>query len=292
MKEDQVSYTAYLVLQGLLLRASQPSYQNLVPAETQAACRQILATSKQGQKCLSQLKNPLFRQLLPILERISVPGLFLHYAMRKNFIESTIHQAIAEGVTQVINLGAGFDTLAWRLHTHYPSINFIEIDHPATSVQKAKALLEHTPPNFHLLTVDFNENHVKHALERCPAFTKSRPSIFICEGVLMYLPESDVVRLFAEIKQLTGSGTRFIFSSLDLDSAGSNTSWLFKLYLRLKGEPLIWNLQRAKMASFLAQQEYTLIETAGTAEFRQHYLQSIPHGKLHQGEYLTLARAN
>ena len=47
-------------------------------------------------------------------------------------------KSIDEGAKQVVILGAGFDTLAWRLSEKFESIRFIEVDHPATSKEKKR----------------------------------------------------------------------------------------------------------------------------------------------------------
>ncbi len=293
MQQDMASATAYTVLQGLLLTANNPSYKDLVSADTKTACQQILSASTEGQKRLRQLDSRLFKLFAPLIEKILMPGITLHYALRKRFIEDATRQAITQGVTQVVNLGAGFDTLAWRLHAEHPQINFIELDHPATNEQKAKAFFSQSPKNFHLLAVDFSQTNARQALEAFPAFDADRPTLFICEGVLMYLNQSDVIDLFEGIRQLSGTGTRFVFTCVGpLENENNNTGRLLKLYLKFKNEPLNWSLTEDKLPNFLQDQRYELKDMAASDELRSRYLKDIQHGTLHRGEYLALAIAN
>src|SRR5210317_2104986 len=57
---------------------------------------------------------------------------------------STRHarNGIHVGAAQVLVLGAGYDTLGWRLAPEFPGVNFFEIDHPATALLKAKGIDE------------------------------------------------------------------------------------------------------------------------------------------------------
>lgn len=292
MKDDQASSTAYTVLQGILLSASKPAYQSLIPVEMQQACRKILSASEEGEKRLAQLESRFYKAFAPVMESALMPGITLHYVLRKRYIRDAVEAAIQDGFTQVVNLGAGFDTLAWQLHAQHPEVNFIELDHPATNAQKAKALFELSPENLHLLAVDFSETDAKQALEAFDGFDPNRRTFFICEGVLMYLDLPDVERLFSGLKQLTGGGTRFVFTCVvPMASADNNCGWLLRLYLKVKGEPLNWMIEQRDLPAFLQQQGYQLDDLAGTEQLRQRYLDNISHGVLHQGEFLVLSTA-
>ncbi|MBB1489055.1 class I SAM-dependent methyltransferase [Oceanospirillum sediminis] len=287
MKEDKASSTAYTVLQGILFSASKPEYQKLVSEETQKAGRQILSASAEGRKRLSQLNQGLFRFFAPYMEQAMMPGITLHYVLRKRYIRDAAEKAIADGYTQIVNLGAGFDTLAWELHNLHPDINFIELDHPATSAQKNKALSDQAD-NFHLLPVDFSQMDARQALESAPCFDATRRTFFICEGVLMYLSRPDIDRLFQGLKALCGAGTRMVFTSVvPMESKDSNSGWLLRWYLKFKSEPLNWMIEQKEQAGFVQSQGYQLVDLAGTDQLKSRYLQGIRHGVLHQGEYMV-----
>jgi O-methyltransferase involved in polyketide biosynthesis len=113
MKKDKASNTAYNVLQGVIFCARQPQLTGLVDAETVKVGECILSASEEGRRRIQQLNSPIYRLVLRLMEWILLPGIILHYVLRKRFIEDRVIEAIASGVTQVINIGAGFDTLAW-----------------------------------------------------------------------------------------------------------------------------------------------------------------------------------
>ncbi|WP_375562641.1 class I SAM-dependent methyltransferase [Bernardetia sp. OM2101] len=290
MKEDKASSTAYTVLQGQLLSAINPAYKGLVSEETVIVGKQILNASAEGRKRLKQLNSKVTRFFAPLVEKILMPGITLHYVLRKQFIEDATCEGIKNGATQVVNLGAGFDTLAWRLHKKHPEVNFIEIDHPATNKQKAKALFDKSPTNLHLLPVDLSQEDTGKTLKNFPSFDSNRKTIFICEGVLMYLTESEVVSLFNTLKNVTNQPINFIFTCVEpIDSPNNNVGVLLRIYLKFKSEPLKWLLEQKNMKAFLDKQNYEINDIAATNQLKKRYLKNIKHGELHHGEYLVFA---
>lgn len=151
----------------------------------------------------------------PLLEKLMMPGITLHYVLRKRCIEAYTLETVKEGGTQVVNLGAGFDTLAYRLSRHHPSVNFIETDHPATHKVKKQAIAgsgDDAPGSPRFLPIDFTTQTLEEGLSKFPGFFPDRPTLFIIEGVLMYLNEDNVIQLFESLKRITKGGLRVIFT--------------------------------------------------------------------------------
>ncbi|MHC4643193.1 MAG: class I SAM-dependent methyltransferase, partial [Planctomycetota bacterium] len=71
-----------------------------------------------------------------------LPGQFEAFAYRKAFCEQQVRDGIAAGAAQILVLGAGYDTMGWRMAPDFPQVNFFEIDHPATARLKAKGIKE------------------------------------------------------------------------------------------------------------------------------------------------------
>ncbi|MEE9345475.1 MAG: class I SAM-dependent methyltransferase [Methylococcales bacterium] len=292
MKDDQASSTAFTVLQGLLYTAKRPEYQHLVSEEVIKAAQAILSASESGQKRLQQLDSYWFLRLVPLLEWLMMPGITLHYALRKRVIEDVTLEALRNNIVQVVNLGAGFDTLAWRLHSQYSAVQFIEIDHPATNQLKEKALLQadNRAKNLHWVSVDFSRHSLKEALQGFSAFDEAKKTLFICEGVLMYLQQADVIQLLAEIRQLSGSETQCVFTCVEsINSPKNNMGVLLKWYLNYKSEVLQWSIGAEFLAGFLHEQHYELLKISDSDMFKKNYLKSNVNPRLYQGEYIAVA---
>src|SRR3954471_22268705 len=72
-------------------------------------------------------------------QRPSSRRMRLFIAARHRFAEERIKQAIRNGLRQVVVLGAGLDTLGYRL-AHIDGLRVFEVDHPSTQAWKRESL--------------------------------------------------------------------------------------------------------------------------------------------------------
>jgi len=294
MKKDTASSTAYTVVHGILHTKQNPQLSYLVQEDTAIACSKILCASKEGQKRLEELENPLKSKLLPLLEWLLMPGITLNYVLRKKYIEEKVHKAIKNGITQIINIGAGFDTLTYRLSSLYPNINFIEIDHPATSTEKIKAFNEKDSiENLSFISADLSKVSLEKTLHNNDKFDSMNKTLYISEGVLMYLPKEAVNELFNSLRRLTGKGSIFIFSCMEpKNSSKNNIRPLLYYYLKVKKEEYLWYIADTEVHSFINENNYSLLDIADSNTYRKKYLESNFIGTLHQGEYIVVTEVN
>lgn len=288
MKKDQASSTAFTVAQGVLYIAGHSKQAHLVSEEMKTATVQILSSSEQGQKRLRQL-NSYITRFVPLLEKLTLPGITLHYVLRKRYIENCAQQAIQDGAKQVIVLGAGFDTLAFRFSKQYPNVNFVEVDHPATHGVKRQALeaQEEKRNNLHFIPVDFTTQRLEDVLSKSPLVKPELPTLVIVEGVLMYLTTDQVQHLFASLPMFLHAGRRVVFTAV---KPGSTTYGpLLKLYLKIKKEPLKWACETHQMEAFLQEVDYELRMLAGLSEFKKAFLSADYQGMLNDVEYIAIA---
>jgi methyltransferase (TIGR00027 family) len=99
-----------------------------------------------------------FRSSAP--ERVWHVGRLFH-CQRSRFVEEAVERAIADGVVQYVDLGAGLSSFAWRRTDLMQPLDLFEVDHPATRAFKHERL--HAiglvcPSNMHFVAVDFTAN--------------------------------------------------------------------------------------------------------------------------------------
>ncbi|MGR9012006.1 MAG: class I SAM-dependent methyltransferase [Gammaproteobacteria bacterium] len=291
MKENEASSTALSVAQGILYTAQNKRYIGLVSDELRDCTQRILKASDAGRKRLKQLDSWLFRKMVPVAESILMPAITLHYVLRKRGIEDYALKALSEGITQVVNLGAGFDTLLYRLSQKYPKVNFIEIDHPATQKLKQQFFAEsgEAHDNLHCLPIDFTHQTLEHELAHCADYKADQPTLFISEGVLMYLSETEVSHVFEVLKKLSQSRLRFVFTALEPENNTHNS--LLKRYLQKMGESINWFKPKAELAAFIAQQGYVFEGLDTEPDLSLRYIKGPQPTVLHQHEYLVYTHA-
>jgi methyltransferase (TIGR00027 family) len=134
--------------------------------------------------------------------------------IRTRFIDDALTRAIAGGVTQVIILGAGFDSHAYRCQELLEQARIFEVDRPATQELKKQRVHEvvGTPPaNLTYVSIDFQHEDLPDVLKR-HGYDPAQRTFFILEGVTMYLPEEAARATFRFVgAHPPGSGIVFDF---------------------------------------------------------------------------------
>lgn len=281
MKQDAASATALLVAGGIAFHSTHPRYGFLVPADAGEISRRFVAAAGGPVKSGS---SSFDRFVVALQERLTVPGISLHYVLRKRAIEDLVRSAVADGFRQLVVLGAGLDTLAIRLPR---DIRAIEIDHPAT--QRLKRMAGGGGAALEFLAVDFTVESLSEALLRSNTFDSHAPTVFVAEAVLLYLTDSEVRGVLEQIRA-RAKRARVIFSFWAPRANGAinfqNATWLADLYLRVKREPGKWAIAPDDVQRFVEASGYSLREIQLDAEYQRRYLPNPPD--LARGEHIAV----
>jgi methyltransferase (TIGR00027 family) len=114
---------------------------------------------------------------------------------RTRFVDEQVVAAIAAGLRQVVICGAGYDDRALRFRT--AGVRFFELDHPATQDDKARLLRQVGALGDPILAaIDFRTDDVGAVLDLA-GHDADQPSLFVCEGLLVYLERDTCHRLLA-----------------------------------------------------------------------------------------------
>jgi len=137
--------------------------------------------------------------------------------VRTRFVEGKLEQAIRSGARQVVILGAGFDTRAYRLTELLRDVRVFEVDRPATQEYKRRRIQElipgiiaTLPANLTYTPFDFLHEKPGDALLRT-GYDAAQRTFFIWEGVTMYLPEDVTRETFRWIASHSPPGSSVVF---------------------------------------------------------------------------------
>ena len=279
MKRAEASSTAKVIAAATILLECETKNDSQVLSEAAAWCQVFLSGTRRDRWLAWSAKQPRMRKFWRWIEWATLPGIIEHYAWRKRWIESLCRQAIADGCSQVVVVGAGFDTLSLRLAHEFPAVSFIELDHPATSSAKWQAFAgkNHVAPkNLSIIAVDLAATSLPE-IQNADNF-----SFWIIEGVLMYLEESAVDKLFAQIAETTQK-RQVLFSVMRRWSAGESgfrsQSRLIDAWLSWRGEPFRWSISPEAIEPFLQNRGYAFLQLIDPAH----------EGRVLCGENLVLA---
>jgi methyltransferase (TIGR00027 family) len=124
---------------------------------------------------------------------------------RTRYFDTYFRTAAAAGVRQIVLLAAGLDSRAYRLDWADGTVVF-ELDQPQVLEFKRRVLAEYTPTaERREVAVDLR-NDWPQAL-RNNGFDPSKPSAWIVEGLIIYLPASAQRQLFTGIDTLSAPGS-------------------------------------------------------------------------------------
>lgn len=138
-----------------------------------------------------------------------IAGFALLMIIRTRFIDERLLDAIRNGATQVVILGAGFDSRAYRLREKFRGAKVFEIDSQDTQAlkrQRVEAVLGCAPSGVVYVPVDFNHDDLGESLRQA-GFRSEEKSVFTWEGVSMYLEEASARRTLATIAAISAPGT-------------------------------------------------------------------------------------
>jgi len=196
-----------------------------------------------------------FRPIARIVERITIPGILLHYALRKKCIRELVHSALAKGVAQVVILGAGFDPLSSELQQEFPTDEFWEIDHPATQRHKVRACSEIGIKGVHFVAVDLSTAGLDSKALIGNGFDPAKRTFWIAEGLLMYFPAEIVSSLIKTLSSLSAAGSQLAFTFMEKQGGDhirfESQTRLVTWWLRARGEPFLWGTSRSESAKFI-----------------------------------------
>lgn len=201
------------------------------------------------------------RHLLPRSVRcrsVTLAGL----AARVRWHDHVVVAAMDDGVDQIVIVGAGYDSRAWRLTRD--GVRFFELDHPLTQADKQSRAPHDGGPVFvpaDLAAVSAAEALVDGGLD------PSRPAVFVLEGLTMYLTEDAVRRQFTDLASIAAPCSRLTTDFYPPQDAGSNQNRRQNLVQRAarsgSGETLRCTLDRDDARSLVELTGWMVTDVSG-----------------------------
>jgi methyltransferase (TIGR00027 family) len=203
--------------------------------------------------------------LLSLIERFidhRWPGPRPGVVARTRLIDEAVSKTIGD-IDQLVILGAGFDTRAYRL-AGIDTVQVFEVDHPATQARKQRAVrraIGRIPRHVSLIPVRFGEDDLIAAL-RASGFSVERRTLVVWEGVTNYLTAQTVDATFRSMAAVLRAGSELLFTYVDrgiLDGTGSfEGADESSRHVRRVGEPYTFGFDPSAVAPFLSERGFDL----------------------------------
>lgn len=262
MRKDKPSRTAYKVALRIVALGAKPGMDRLLPTGTVQATEKLLVAS--GVAGARTVRWSHSQRMVSVYEAIDwiTPGQFEAFAHRRAFCERQVRDGIGAGATQILVLGAGYDTMGWRLAPEFSEVNFFEIDHPATARLKSKGIgAMGQRDNLFLIAEDLGKRKLVDTLATNESWGQDARTVIVAEGLVMYLPSEAVRDLFSQCAAVAGVGSRIAFTYIPTGTDGrpdvGRWTGLMLWFQKVIGEPWIWSIQPEKLGPFLEESGWT-----------------------------------
>lgn len=192
-------------------------------------------------------------------------------ATRTRFFDGAVTAALDDGVQQVAVIGAGYDSRAWRLAR--PGVRFFEVDHPATQHDKRQRAPGGGPD---YVAADLRVDRLSKSLP-VAGLDRTVPTVFVVEGLTMYLPEPVVTTVLSDLSSVAAVGSR-LAANFTVRGGGSvspmsravakavRTAW------RVRGEPVHSWVRPEALSRLLSTTGWAQSETIVGPDLAERYL--------------------
>jgi methyltransferase (TIGR00027 family) len=123
--------------------------------------------------------------------------------VRTRFIDDALQRAIRSGATQVVIIGAGLDSRAYRFRPLLQNAKVFELDDAPTQAMKKLRINDvfgTPPPNVAYVTIDLARDNLAGSLQKA-GYTRAAKTFFVWEGGSMYYREPVVRGILRDISR-------------------------------------------------------------------------------------------
>lgn len=219
-----------------------------------------------------------FKRIARCFTELIQPGVQSFVLARTRLIDHYLADALAEGLDQVVILGAGNDSRAFRFSEQLKGVAVFEVDFPGTQRRKLGLLRQHRPAATDHVTfvpINFLEQDLGETLAAAGVRAGCRTFV-IWEGGTMYLDDASFTNVVALLGRLMGPGSRvFLDYALHSFVAGSDTAFgaaaarRWSTWIR---EPYTLGTTPQAIAQTLRQYALEVEEDLGPEQLRERWL--------------------
>jgi len=210
-----------------------------------------------------RLQHELYRN---VAKRRIDNGTYEYVVARTKYFDDMIENALSNDIEQIVILGAGYDTRAYRFVDNMKGIHIFEVDAPHTQTVKIDKLKGVGIPHEHVkfVAVDFEKDDLEAQLSMSGCRTDLR-TLFIWEGVSLYLTPESVDSALDHLRSLCTRGSMLCFDYFSHRIDDSQK-------IRKKDELILFGMSLAEMSEYLGRKGFSVIENLDASELGRRFL--------------------
>jgi methyltransferase (TIGR00027 family) len=251
--------------------------------EGERICYDPYAVHFLSPEMLAQYRDPIkLKAGREYLARL-IPGLGDSIRARVRYFDDVVKQSIDEGLEQLVILGAGYDTRAYRIEGIKDKVKVFEVDHPdtqAVKTEKIEDIFGKLPDHVFYVPVYLATKDLCQRLQT-KGYDRSRKTLFLMEGLVMYLSPKAVDEMLAFVVENTSTGSAILFDYF-LQSVVDGTCEIGKNirdFLKQVGEPVQFGIDEGIVEAFLADRGFSKIKNMTSEDYKRAYFHGANKGR-------------
>jgi len=200
-------------------------------------------------------------------------------AARRRYIDDYLLERLADGIEQLVILGAGLDSRAYRFE-QLKSRRVFEVDAPAAQrdkIAKIRKIFGVLPENVTFVPIDFNEENIRKLFDF--GYDRRKKTVFIWEGVVHYLTVEAVDQTLAFVAGNSAPGSSIIFDYLHASALATpeKRGEIVRMQRtqRFTGEGLVFGIEEGKIEEFLRARGFGGIVNASADDLHKKYFSGV-----------------
>jgi len=204
-----------------------------------------------------------------------IPGGINYVVVRARYGDDCLNERIADGIEQLVVLGAGYDTRAFRFPALKERIKVFEVDHPYSQrvkKERIEKVFGNLPEHVVYVPVDFEKMKLDERLFAC-GYDKNLKTLFIWEGVAMYITPEAVQETLAFVENNSGQGSSIIFDYIyksAIDGRMKEAERMGKQAAKA-GESLKFAIEEGDVEAFLSKRGFGEVKDMSPKSLEDRY---------------------
>ena len=250
-----------------------------------------------GPRLTTIVRIPLLRHLAPRIAERLLPGSYWFEMARVKHMDGVLRREVAAGARQVVILGAGFDSRAYRFADRLAEIPTFEVDHPVTASAKrarVRRIFGRLPGHVRYVDADLSVAGELDTRLANAGYRRGLRTLVIWSGVTPYIPEDGVDAVLRWLAEAAAPGSSIVFDYAYREAVEGTGFFYGAPQLRRRvaegGEPLRFGIDRRCLAAFVAARGLALVSDLGPDQLERRYL--VRRGRLAGRPYGFVAIAH
>ncbi|MBU0996340.1 MAG: SAM-dependent methyltransferase [Proteobacteria bacterium] len=207
-------------------------------------------------------------------------GLYEYMCARTMSFDRYYNEALKDGCTQIVILGAGYDTRSCRFRDRTGKARIFELDIPTTQERKKEVLSQaniSVPDQVLFVPINFNRDSLEDVLFNA-GFDKNQKTFFLWEGVTYYLAPQTVDHTLKFVQSHSSKSSSIAFDYVAISESLLDGYGVKDLigYMQSEnpGEPSRFAIEECRIESFLSERGFQVLHHQTAKELEQKMIKT------------------